>query len=233
MRRELAAEFLGTSALLMIVVGSGIMADQVFARSASQPGMMTYPTIEIGLSLLANSMATGAGLYVLIQSLAPISGAHFNPLVSLLALANKQLSAAQSLAYMTAQFSGALMGVALTHLMFSRPVFELASKTRTGPALWISECIASIGLLAVIALNKQKSLAAQAAGVALWITAAYWFTSSTSFANPAVTLARSLTASFTGIAPADVLGFCLAQIAGFFVVILFSKLLVPAKLSAT
>lgn len=184
MRRELAAEFLGTSALLMIVVGSGIMAEQVFAPSSDPVGTTTFTSIEIGLRLLANSMATGAGLFVLVQSLAPISGAHFNPLVSLLAFVNRQLSAPRALAYIAAQFLGAIAGVALTHFMFARPAFEFSTKTRTGSALWLAECIATAGLLAVIALNQRRSLSAQAAGVALWITAAYWFTSSTSFANP-------------------------------------------------
>ncbi|HRK07170.1 MAG TPA: aquaporin [Pseudobdellovibrionaceae bacterium] len=213
-QRALVAEFLGTAALLMIVVGSGLMADQLFTATSE-----VVTGLQNGLKLLANSMATGAGLFVLIQSLAPISGAHFNPLVSALALWNKQITLRRFFGNLMAQFSGAVSGVAITHLMFARPWLEASSRSRSSPGLWISECVASAGLLAVITLNASKSLAAQAGNIALWITAAYWFTASTSFANPAVTLARSFTESFTGIAGSDVAGFCFAQLSGLLIVL--------------
>ncbi len=205
---KILAEFIGTATLLMIIVGSGIMADQLFTPSSQDLNH------NVGFKLLANSLATGAGIFVLIQSLAPISGAHFNPLVTVFAVYQRKLNFRLSIAYIAAQFFGAILGVIVTHLMFARPLLEVASQPRASLGLWISESVATAALLAIISLNAARPLASQAANIGLWIMAAYWFTSSTSFANPAVTLARSLTASFSGIARSDVLGFCLAQVFG-------------------
>lgn len=185
----------------MIVIGSGIMGE-------------TLSGGNVGIALLANSIATGAGLFVLIQSLGHLSGAHFNPVVSLVELLWKRLSPGDFCLYLLAQFSGAYLGVILTHLMFHHPVFEISDIQRSGMHLWISEGIATFGLICVIALSGKKHVEFAPLSIAAYITSAYWFTSSTSFANPAVTFARSLTHSFTGIAPEFALPFMGAQILG-------------------
>lgn len=199
--RLLMAEALGTAFLLAIVVGSGVMAERLFPA-------------QTGLALLANGLATGAGLYALIVSLGPISGAHFNPVVSLWAAMTGQLSWARASSYALAQGLGAVAGVLATHGMFGLPLWLVSTHARHGPALWFSEGTATFGLLMVIMLTSRHHPQHTPTAVATYITAAYWFTASTSFANPAVTLARSLTDSFAGIAPHDVGGFVIAQVAG-------------------
>jgi glycerol uptake facilitator-like aquaporin len=189
--RRLAAEALGTALLLAVVVGSGIMAERLAGGS-------------MALALLANALATGAALPVLILVFGPISGAHFNPAVTL------ALNETPLLPYIVAQGLGAVAGVALAHLMFGLPVLEWGSQPRSGAGLWLAEAVATMGLLLTI-LGTPRAATPYAVG--LYITAAYWFTASTSFANPAVTLARGFTTSFAGIAPADVPAFMLVQVA--------------------
>lgn len=201
MTQKLIAEFLGTLFLLMIVVGSGIMGENLAQGN-------------IAVALLANSLATGAGLCVLIQCLGPISGAHFNPVVSLVEFLWGRLSKGELLPYWLAQVFGAVAGVWVTHLMFGLNVFQISLKDRAQGNLWLSETIATFGLICVIALVGRKKVEAAPATIALYITGAYWFTSSTSFANPAVTIARALTDTFCGIAPTGVLPFILAQLLG-------------------
>lgn len=196
------AEFLGTSFLLAVIVGSGIMGERLAGGNAA-------------LVLLVNSTATGAGLVALILAFGPVSGAHFNPLVSLMMCVRGDLPWQRLPGYMLAQFAGAVAGVIATHGMFALPLIETASKPRPGLALMWSEGVATLGLLLVIHRVSRAGVPAVAAAVGCYIAAAYWFTSSTSFANPAVTLARSLTDSFTGIQPADVAGFMLAECVAF------------------
>ena len=199
--RKLAAEFLGTGALLATVVGSGIM------------GAALSPDND-GIALLANAAATAGILYVLIGVLGPISGAHFNPAVSIAMWWRGELGAADTLAYIAVQIAAALVGVVLAHAMFDQPLLQPGSHARSGAAQWLSEGVATMGLLLTILLGRKSRPAAMPALVASYIFAAYWFTASTAFANPAVTLARSLTQSFAGIRPDDVPGFVLAQLAG-------------------
>ncbi|MCP5410654.1 MAG: aquaporin family protein [Alphaproteobacteria bacterium] len=203
--RRLAAEALGTAFLLMAVVGSGIMAERLANGNTA-------------IALLANTIATGAALMVLIAIFAPLSGAHFNPAVTLVMAVRRQMPPALALAYVLVQVAAAVAGVWLAHAMFAAPVIEASRHLRDGPAQWLSEFIATFGLLATIlgaiALKPAVTSLQVGALVGLYITAAYWFTASTSFANPAVTLARALTDSFSGIAPASVPGFLIAQLAG-------------------
>jgi glycerol uptake facilitator-like aquaporin len=197
-KEKLLAEFAGTALLLMVVVGSGIYGEMLAAGN-------------MAVALLANSIATGAGLYVLISLLGPISGAHFNPVVSLYFRARGELSNAGCVAYGAAQTGGAVIGVWLTHFIFALPVLQTSAKARTGIALWTSELIATALLLAAIHLGLRHAREKIALIVALLVTAGYWFTSSTFFANPAVTLARTLSDTFAGIRPADAPGFIAAQ----------------------
>ena len=196
--RILLAEALGTLLLLCVVVGSGIMAEQLSAGNAA-------------LALLANTLATVAGLYVLIELLAPLSGAHFNPLVTVLRVLCGDLAAGQLLPYILAQLGGAALGAWLANAMFAFPVFECATRIRSGHALWLSEGVATAGLLLVV-LRAPPARASQL--IAAWIGAAYWFTASTAFANPAAAFGRMLSDSFAGIAPASVPGFVLAECIG-------------------
>lgn len=182
------SEFLGTAFLLMIVVGSGIMGENLSQGN-------------VAIALLANSLATGAGLFVLIQSLGPISGAHFNPLVSLTEFLWGRLERKDLFFYVSAQFLGAILGVIIAHFMFSQPLFQISIKERLGFNLGVSEFIATFGLLCTIALAGRKNVEFAPLSIAAYITSAYWFTSSTSFANPAVTVARMFTNTFCGIAP--------------------------------
>jgi glycerol uptake facilitator-like aquaporin len=213
----LLAEALGTALLLAMVAGSGIMAEQLANGNAA-------------LALLANSLATGAGLFVLIMLFGPISGAHFNPAVSLVACLQGQLAPTRLLAFVAAQTSGALCGIWATHLMFHLPLWQTSFKARSGSHLWWAEFIATFGLILTIcgATRRQLTLASCAAMVALYIVAAYWFTASTSFANPVVTLARSLTNTFTGIRYQDVAGFIVAQLAGAMCALACARQLFPA-----
>lgn len=198
--RRIAAEGVGTAFLLMGVVGSGIMAERLAGGN-------------VALALLGNTIATGAAVVVLISVLGPISGAHFNPAVTLYFGLRREIRPVMALAYIGAQIIGAVAGVLLAHAMFAAPLLEISAKLRDGPSQWLAEFIATFGLLGTIAGSIRFSPALTPALVGLYITAAYWFTASTSFANPAVTFARSLTDSFSGIAPASAPAFIAAQLA--------------------
>ena len=199
MNRRLAAEAMGTAFLLAAVVGSGIMGERLAAGNAA-------------VALLANSLATGAALVVLISILGPISGAHFNPAVTLFAALRRDIGPRTGVLYVAAQLAGAFAGVWLAHAMFAMPVVEVSAKLRDGPAQWLAEFVATFGLMATIAGAARYVPSATAQLVGLYITAAYWFTASTSFANPAVTLARTMTDSFSGIAPHSATLFVAAQL---------------------
>jgi glycerol uptake facilitator-like aquaporin len=199
--RRLVAEGLGSAMLLAVVVGSGIMAERLAGGN-------------IAIALLANALATGAGLIALILMFGAISGAHFNPAVTLSEAWQKNMPASEVLPYLAVQISGALAGVAAAHLMFELPLFFASGHIRTGAAQWWSEFVATFGLIAVIIGCSRSRPAVTPFAVAAYITAAYWFTSSTSFANPAVTLARAASNTFAGIRPVDTPGFILAQLAG-------------------
>jgi glycerol uptake facilitator-like aquaporin len=199
--RKLAAEGLGTAFLLATVVGSGIMAAKLAGGN-------------IAIALLGNTIPTGAILVVLISTLGPISGAHFNPLVSLASLINRSMKPGEVTAYIAVQIIGALLGVFIAHAMFDLPLLQASTTMRSGGPQWLAEVVASFGLLTVIFLSVRNAPQQVAMNVGLYITAAYWFTASTSFANPAVTLARSFSDTFTGIRPEDVLGFVVAQLIG-------------------
>jgi glycerol uptake facilitator-like aquaporin len=199
--RKFAAEFLGSLFLLSIVIGSGIMGENLAAGNAA-------------IALLANSIATGAGLVFLIYGFADISGAHFNPIVTLAAVFHRDLSLKEAATYLSAQILGALSGVAVANLMFGLPAFFVSSKIRAGNSQLLSEFIATFGLIAAIRLGVKFRPDRVAVLVACYITSAYWFTSSTSFANPAVTLARSFSDTFAGIDPGNVPMFILAQLLG-------------------
>jgi glycerol uptake facilitator-like aquaporin len=197
--RPVGAEFFGTAFLLATVVGSGIMGERLAGGNEA-------------IALLANSIATGAGLLAILLTLGPISGAHLNPAVSLALAVRGDLSWSKAPLYVGAQFLGALAGVFAAHAMFGLPVLELATKARAGGALMWSEFVAMSGLLGVVLIGSKHRPDAVPAAVAAYIAAAYWFTASTSFANPAVTLARAFTDTFTGIRLADVAGFIGAQL---------------------
>lgn len=198
---RLIAEALGTAFLLTAVVGSGIMAERLAAGN-------------IALALLANSIATGAALMVIILTVGPISGAHLNPAVTLTEALRGAITWRLALAYTLVQVVAALAGVALAHLMFGLPILGISSHDRAGMGLLVGEAVATFGLVAVIRGCARSRPTVIPFAVGLYITAAYWFTSSTSFANPAVTIARGFTDTFTGIRPADVPGFVAAQIVG-------------------
>lgn len=196
-----ACEAIATTFLLIAVVGSGIMAERLSGGNAA-------------LTLLANAIATGGALFALILSFAPQSGAHMNPVVTLAAMLGGEMTRHQALVYAGAQLVGAIVGVWLAHAMFELPLLQASQHTRTGMGQWLAEALATFGLLVMIAGSRVHGIAATAGTVAAYITGAYWFTASTSFANPAVTVARSLSDTFAGIAPGDVAGFILAQLAG-------------------
>ena len=199
--RRLTAEAIGTALLLAAVVGSGIMGDQLAGGN-------------VALTLLANTLATGAALVALILAFGPISGAHFNPAVSLAEAWLGGLPWREAPAYLAAQVAGAYVGVATAHGMFSAPLFSASRQMRAGGAQLLGEFVATFGLLAIIQSCARRRPTAIAFAVGAYITAAYWFTSSTSFANPAVTLARAATDTFTGIRPVDAPAFIAAQLAG-------------------
>ncbi|THD35092.1 MAG: aquaporin family protein [Sphingomonas sp.] len=200
-RRALLAEALGSLLLFTAVIGSGIMAERLAGGN-------------VAIALLGNTLATGAILFVLITMFGPVSGAHLNPAVTLVMRLRGHLSTRLAIAYAAAQVAGGIVGVWLAHLMFDQPIVELSSKIRGGPGQLTGEAVATFGLILTILGTTRMRPAAVPASVALYITAAYWFTSSTSFANPAITLARSMSDSFAGIAPASVLAFVAAQIVG-------------------
>ena len=206
--RRLAAEAMGTALLLAIIVGSGIMGERLSQGNDA-------------IALLGNSIATGAGLAVLIFLFAPISGAHFNPAVTLSEAIEGKLSWRETVCYVPVQIIAAIAGVTAAHLMFDVALFQPSEHARIGPSQWWSEFIATFGLILVIKLSVRNNARIVPLSVAGYITAAYWFTSSTSFANPAVTIARSLTPTFAGIRPDGVVGFILAQLIGAFVAIKF------------
>ena len=196
--QRLAAEALGTAFLLAAIVGSGIMGERLAGGNAA-------------LALLCNTFPTGAMLFVLIQLFAPVSGAHFNPIVTLALCLRRTLPWRALAPYVAAQVAGAVLGALLAHAMFELPLLQWSTTARGGYGQWLAESIAAFGLILVVLGSGRTTVAA---AVGLYITAAYWFTASTSFANPAVTIARSLSDTFAGIAPANVPAFVAAQIAG-------------------
>ena len=201
MKQKLWAEALGSFLLFATVIGSGIMAERLAGGN-------------MAVALLGNTAATAAMLYVLIAMLGPPSGAHFNPAVSLVMRLRGELTTAQLLAYVAVQVGAGVLGAWAAHAMFDLPIIQFSQHLRSGPGQWLSEFIATFGLVATILLTIRHRPESVPASVALYIAAAYWFTSSTSFANPAITLARGLSDTFAGIAPSSVPGFVLAQFAG-------------------
>ena len=199
--QRLGAELLGTAFLLATVIGSGIMGERLADGN-------------VAIALLGNTIPTGAILVVLIGMLGPISGAHFNPAVTVTFLLRKDMLPAEAGGYILAQVAGAVLGVLAAHLMFEEALWQVSAKVRTGPAQWFSEWVAAFGLVATILLTLKANRAAVPMAVGLYITAAYWFTASTSFANPAVTVARGLSNTFAGIRPLDVGPFIVAQLVG-------------------
>jgi glycerol uptake facilitator-like aquaporin len=199
--QRLGAEALGTAFLLATVVGSGIMAERLSGGN-------------VALALLGNTLPTGAILVVLITMLGPISGAHFNPAVTTAFLLRGDLRGVEAAGYVTAQIAGGLIGVLAAHLMFDERVLQVSVKLRDGPSQWFSEWVATFGLMTTILLTLRARPAAVPTAVGLYITAAYWFTASTSFANPAVTIARGFSDTFAGIRPVDVPPFIAAQLLG-------------------
>lgn len=198
--RRLTAEALGTGLLVATVVGSGIMAESL--------------TKDVGLALLGNTIPTGAMLVVLITIFGPISGAHFNPAVSLVFALRRELTRRDTLLYIVVQIAGGIAGTMIAHAMFALPLLDASLKTRTGGAQWLAEAVAAFGLVATILAGVRFNRPAIPWLVGLYITAAYWFTASTSFANPAVAIARSLTNTFSGIRPVDLPGFIAAELGG-------------------
>ncbi|MDE0422327.1 MAG: aquaporin [Gammaproteobacteria bacterium] len=199
--RALVAEGLGTLLLLATVVGSGIMAENLAGGNDA-------------VALLGNTLATGAILAVLITMLAPLSGAHFNPAVTIAFLVRREVRVSTAAAYIGVQVAGGLAGAALAHAMFDMDLVQVSTQARTGMGQWLAEAVATFGLVATILATLKARPSALAAMVGLYISAGYWFTASTSFANPAVTIARSFTDTFSGIAPADAPAFIVAQFVG-------------------
>lgn len=200
-RRAVLAEALGSLLLFATVIGSGIMAERLAGGN-------------VAIALLGNTAATGAILFVLITMLGPISEAHMNPAVTLVMRLRGQIGTETAIAYLVAQLVGGVLGVWIAHLMFGVPILQLSAKVRTGPGQWAGEAVATFGLILTILGTAKMRPGHIPASVALYITAAYWFTSSTSFANPAITIARSLSESFAGIAPSCVPAFIAAQLIG-------------------
>ncbi len=199
--RRLAAEAMGTAGLLAVVVGSGIMGESLAGGN-------------VAMALLGNTIATGAILVVLILAFGPLSGAHFNPAVTLAFLMRREIAPGVAVLYVLAQIAGGLTGALAAHAMFELPLIQISETARSGPAQWFAEWVATFGLVATILATLRFRPEAVAYAVGLFITAGYWFTASTSFANPAVTIARSFTDTFSGIAPGHAPGFILAQLVG-------------------
>ena len=214
--RPFAAEALGSAILLAAVVGSGIMAERL--------------TRDVALQLLCNTIATGAALFVLILVFAPVSGAQFNPAVTMVSVLNRAMPPLTVVGYVVAQILGAIGGVFLAHAMFGVDILALGVKARSGFPQWLSEGVATFGLVLTIAGTAHRSREAVAGAVALYITAAYWFTASTSFANPAVTIARAFTPSFAGIDPIDAPAFIAAQLIGAVLAWRMASFLFPANM---
>ena len=201
LNQRLASELIGTAFLLATVVGSGIMAEQLAGGN-------------IAIALLGNTIPTGAILVVLITMFGPISGAHFNPAVTLVFALRREIAKRDAVLYVLVQVLGGLLGVAAAHLMFGVDMLQFSQKVRSGGSQWFAEAVATFGLLLTILITLKVRESAVAMGVGLYITAAYWFTASTSFANPAVTIARGFSDTFAGIRPQDVAPFIAAQIVG-------------------
>ena len=212
MRAALVAEGIGTALLLAGVVGSGIMAERLSGGNT-------------GLALLANAIATGGVLFALIVMFGPVSGAHFNPVVTLALTLRGESQRARVLPFLAVQVVAAILGVWLAHLMFDLPILQASTKVRTGIGQWAAEATATFGLVLLILVGVRRGLAALPAAVAVYIVGAYWFTASTSFANPAVTIARSLSNTFAGIAPADAPAFIVAQLVGMALALAIAPLL--------
>ncbi len=210
MKRQIAAEFFGTALLLLAVAGSGVMGESLAGGN-------------VAVALLANSLVTGAALYVIISLFGPVSGAHLNPVVTLMSWADDASEARQVGAYLVAQFTGAIVGVWAVHAMFGQAILQVSAKPRSSPGLWISEFLATILLLMLIRVASARQDAKLPAYVALTVTAGYWATSSTFFVNPAATVARGLTDTFVGIRPADIGPYLLSQLAALGVVLLISR----------
>ena len=206
--RQLAAEFVGTAMLLAIVVGSGIMGEGLAGGNDA-------------IALLGNTIATGAGLVVLIHIFGPISGAHFNPAVTLAMLLRRETDLRSALLYGAVQLGGAILGVWAAHAMFAEPILQISTKARDGWPQGVAECVATFGLIGTILATQRSRPEFTPVAVGLYITSAYWFTASTSFANPAVTIARSLSNSFAGIAPGSVALFIAGQVLGTLAALLF------------
>jgi glycerol uptake facilitator-like aquaporin len=217
MRRAVIAEFLGSMLLTAAVIGSGIMAERLAGGNAA-------------IALLANTAATVAVLVVLISTLGPVSGAHFNPAVSLVATLRGDAKPAQSAAYLLVQVAGCCAGALLANAMFELPLIQFSTHTRSGGAQWLSESVATAGLIWIA--FSAPTVGAAAWRVAAWIGAAYWFTASTSFANPAITIGRSLSDSFAGIRPADAPAFIGAQLVGALVGYLLLRVFTPQRVAA-
>lgn len=206
--RRFVAELAGTAMLLAIVIGSGIMGERLAAGN-------------VAIALLGNTVATGAGLIVLIHMFGPISGAHFNPAVTLVLWLRKDIDGRNALLYIAAHLTGAIIGVWAAHMMFAEPLIQISTKARSGLPQGFSEFVATFGLIGTILSTQRARPEFTPVAVGLYITAAYWFTASTSFANPAVTIARSLSNSFAGIAPASIALFIIGQLLGALTALVF------------
>jgi glycerol uptake facilitator-like aquaporin len=218
--RPFAAEAIGTALLVATVIGSGIMGERLAGGNTA-------------LALLGNTLSTGCMLVVLILVFGPVSGAHFNPAVSLVLAALRELSIGRLVSYVVGQLLGAVAGVLLAHAMFEEPLLQVSTHVRAGAAQWLSEIVATFGLVGTILAVARLRPGAAPYAVGLYIAGAYWFTASTSFANPAVTLARSLSNSFAGIAPSSVTGFVLAELAGAALALLLFRWLLGSLRPAT
>lgn len=210
MSLKVVAEFFGTGLLMLVVAGSGIMGESLAGGN-------------VAVALLANSLATGAALYVIISLFGPVSGAHLNPVVTLMCWADRKCDFRKVGAYLAAQFAGAIIGVWAVHAMFDLPILQLSAKPRNSAGLWVSEILGTVMLLMVIRTASARQDDKVPAYVALTVTAGYWATSSTFFVNPAVTIAHAVTDTFVGIRPADTGPFILAQLAALGLVLLISK----------
>ena len=214
--RKLVAEFIGTLFLLATVVGSGIMAEALAGGNTA-------------IALLGNTIPTGAILVVLITMLGPISGAHFNPAVTLVFYLRREIGLRDGLLFILVQIVGGILGVLIAHVMFDLDLFQLSTKARTGGSQWAAEAVATFGLVFTILATLKANDKAVPMAVGLYITAAYWFTASTSFANPAVTIARGFSDTFAGISPGHVIAFIVAQIAGALISLYFCNWLLKEK----
>ena len=212
MEKKYIAEFLGTFFLVATVIGSGIMGDDLSAGNEA-------------LALLGNTIATGAILFVIIKSFENLSGAHFNPIVSIVFYFLKEINLKDLIFYLAIQFAAGLLAVLSIHFIFEQSLLQIASKPRTGMSMFFSEIIASVGLIITILMVRKNNKSNVAISVALFITAGYWFTSSTSFANPAVTLSRTFTDTFTGISPESIIYFFSGQLIGLFIALFIYKFL--------